>query len=131
MVFKRVFAPFVFGGVLAFILNVPTRAFEGLFKKVKNGNARRCLAILMTFLAIALILTGVFLLLIPELSATIQNLKPELYTFFTNTEAAVKNLIYKNGESVCNNQLLEKSPQHYKKAPSYSAIVKVVFFSQL
>ena len=98
MVFKRVFAPFVFGGVLAFILNVPTRAFEGLFKKVKNGNARRCLAILMTFLAIALILTGVFLLLIPELSATIQNLKPELYTFFTNTEAAVKNLIGNNPE---------------------------------
>lgn len=98
MVLKRVFAPFVFGGVLAFILNVPTRAFEGLFKKVKNGNARRCLAILMTFLAIALILTGVFLLLIPELSATIQNLKPELYTFFTNTEAAVKNLIGNNPE---------------------------------
>ena len=32
-----VFAPFVFGGVLAFILNVPMRAIEnGLFRKINK-----------------------------------------------------------------------------------------------
>ena len=35
-VVKKIFSPFVLGAGLAFILNVPMRAFEGLLKKIKN-----------------------------------------------------------------------------------------------
>ena len=35
-VVKKIFSPFVMGACVAFILNVPMRAFEGLLKGIKK-----------------------------------------------------------------------------------------------
>ena len=86
-VVKGIFAPFVLGAALAFILNVPMRAFEGLLKKVKNERWRRVLAVLLTFVAVLLVLTLVCLLLIPQLVKTIQSLIPSLIEFAGEVEA--------------------------------------------
>ena len=40
-VVKNVLSPFFIGAGLAFILNVPMRAFERLFKKIPNLKVRR------------------------------------------------------------------------------------------
>ena len=61
---KGVVSPFVLGACLAFVLNVPMRAFEGWFKGIKNQGLRRVLAVILTFVAVLLVLTLVFLLLI-------------------------------------------------------------------
>lgn len=81
-----ILSPFIIGSVLAFILNVPMRAFERLFAGIKNEKFRRVCALLVTILAVFLILTLVFLLLIPQLSDTVQSLIPKLQTFALRVE---------------------------------------------
>ena len=77
-VVTKIAAPFVAGATVAFILNVPMRAFENLFKGIKNNTLRRVISILLTLIAILLILAGVFMLLIPELVETIRSLGPNV-----------------------------------------------------
>ena len=91
-------SPFVFGSVLAFILNVPMRWFEGLLEKVPKKGVRRTLAALLTFVAVLLVLALVFLLLIPQLSHTIEMLIPRLASF-----------VIAIGESI--NEFLESNPE--------------------
>ena len=47
-----ILSPFIIGSVLAFILNVPMRAFERLFAGIKNEKFRRVCALLVTILAV-------------------------------------------------------------------------------
>lgn len=76
-------APFILGGVLAFILNVPMRAIEnGLLKKMTNNTWKRVVAVVLTFVALILVLTLVFWLLIPQIVETINSLLPNMRTFF-------------------------------------------------
>ena len=76
------FSPFVIGAALAFILNVPMRAIERNLKFIRKYGLRRAVAILLTFIAIVLVITGVVLLLIPQITETIQALTPKLVSFF-------------------------------------------------
>ena len=76
-----VISPFVIGAALAFILNVPMRAIEKLFKGVKKPGLRRALAIFATFLAVALVLTGVICLLVPQIAETAEGLVAQLPAF--------------------------------------------------
>lgn len=84
VVFKSVadmLSPFVIGAALAFILNVPLRGIEKLLKGVKKDGARRGLAILLTVVAVLLVLTGVFWLLIPQVIHTAESLVAALPDF--------------------------------------------------
>lgn len=80
---KKMLAPFIVGGVIAFILNVPMRLFEKMLGKIKNFGLRRTLAITLTFIFVALIFGVVILLLVPAISNTIADLGPTLKKFFT------------------------------------------------
>lgn len=80
---KQMLAPFIVGGVIAFILNVPMRMFERMLKPIKANGIRRTLAITMTFVFVGLILAVVFVLLIPQVIKTINELVPALKEFFT------------------------------------------------
>lgn len=84
----RVLSPFIAGATLAFILNVPMRAFERMLKGIKHAMFRRILALLLTFIAILLVLALVFWLLVPELIETFDMLEPQLTKFFN--DAGVK-----------------------------------------
>lgn len=95
---KGVVSPFILGAGLAFIINVPMRAIEGLLGGLKNIQLRRLLAVVLTFIAVLLVLTLVFVLLIPQLSNTIQSLMPKLYTFVVNTEKTVTDFLQMNPE---------------------------------
>ncbi len=95
---SAIFAPFVFGAVLAFILNVPMRGFEKMLKKVSKPGVRRALAAVLTFLMILLILAVVFLLLIPQLSETFEKLIPTLINFVTDIGNRVNGLLESNPE---------------------------------
>lgn len=78
--------PFIIGAILAFIINVPMRTVEKWLVKVKNATLRRTLALLITMIGILLILTVVFLLLIPQLIDTIKSLVPKSIEFFVKIE---------------------------------------------
>ena len=75
-------SPFMIGAALAFILNVPMRAIERMLKFIKKDGLRRVVAILLTLIAIILVITGVFLILIPQITETVRALVPKLVSFF-------------------------------------------------
>ncbi len=95
---SAIFAPFVFGSVLAFILNVPMRGFERLLKKVSKPGIRRTLAAVLTFIMVLLILAIVFLLLIPQLSETLEMLIPSLINFVTDIGNRINAFLESNPE---------------------------------
>ncbi|MBR4864174.1 MAG: AI-2E family transporter [Oscillospiraceae bacterium] len=97
-VLQNVFSPFVTGAAIAFILNVPMRAIEGLMKGIKHNTLRRSIAVVLTFLAVALILTLVFLLLIPQMTDTVQSLIPKLQSFASTTEGSIRSFLSDNPE---------------------------------
>ncbi len=89
-------APFVLGASLAFIINVPMRAFEGLLKRIQKQGLRRLLAILLTFIALLLVLALVFWLLIPQVVETVQSLIPKLTAFVSEAEKFVYRFLEEN-----------------------------------
>ena len=95
---KGISAPFVFGSVLAFILNVPMRSIEKLFEKVQKARLRRTLSVLLTFIAVVLVLALVFLLLIPQLTHTIEMLIPRLTSFVITIGEQINKFLANNPE---------------------------------
>lgn len=93
-----IFAPFVIGAAIAFVLNVPLRAIERQLKFIKNDGARRACGILLTFVAIVLVLYGVIRLLIPQISETITTLIPKITDYFLRLEATVLAFLQENPE---------------------------------
>ena len=94
----NLFAPFVIGAALAFILNVPMRAFERHLKFIKNDGARRAIGIILTFASIALVLYGVVRLLVPQISDTIATLIPKLTDFILGLETKFMAFLQENPE---------------------------------
>lgn len=84
----RLVQPFVVGACIAFILNVPLRAIERLLKGIRNPRGRRALAILLTFIAMTLVLTGVIYLLIPQIEETVLTIAQQMPAFFSKVEKA-------------------------------------------
>ena len=68
--FNKLFSPFVLGAAVAFVLNVPMRAIEKGLGWIKIARLRRALAILLTFIAIALVIFAFVNLLIPQIRST-------------------------------------------------------------
>ena len=88
-----IFAPFVFGGVLAFVLNAPLRAIESKLKFIKGDKMKRVAAILLTLLAIVLVVFGVVMLIIPQISDTLELLIAQMPGFFERTETLLMNFL--------------------------------------
>ena len=86
---KKVLSPFVIGSVLAFIINVPMRSIENMLTKIENKMVRRIIAVLLTFVVIALVLTLVFSLLIPQVTQTAKSVYEKLPGFIAKVEASV------------------------------------------
>lgn len=89
-------SPFLIGAALAFVFNVPMRAIERHMDVNEKTGLRRALAILLTLLAFVLVLTVVFLLLIPQIGVTFQTLVPQLTEFAGRMEENVKFFLTEN-----------------------------------
>lgn len=85
----KMLSPFVIGAALAFVLNVPMRCIENWLKPIKKDVLRRCLAIMLTLVAIALVLAGVVWLLVPQLQDTVDSLIDKLPGFFNRVATSV------------------------------------------
>lgn len=81
---QSVISPFLLGAGIAFIMNVPVRAFERMLGKLPNSGGRRVLAVVLTFLAVLLVLALVFWLLIPQVIATARSVGEKIPGFATN-----------------------------------------------
>ena len=84
-----VLSPFAIGAVLAFIFNVPMRSFERMLMGIKHPTLRRVIALLLTLLAVLLVLTVVFSLLIPQVAATAETFAGRLPAFYEKVETLI------------------------------------------
>lgn len=90
-------SPFALGAGLAFILNVPMRAIENM-ENVENPGARRIIAIVLTFIAFIMVVTAVFLLLIPQIGTTVESLVPQMLSFVDKAEVTLNSFMAENPE---------------------------------
>ena len=94
----NVLSPFVLGAAIAFIVNVPMRAVERQLAFIRKDGLRRTISIILTFIVIILVITGVILLLVPQISDTVQSLIPQLTDFFLRLENKIVLFLENNPE---------------------------------
>lgn len=94
----NILSPFITGGCIAFILNVPMRFFENKLTKINGEGLRRTVALLLTFIAVLIVLGGVFLLLIPQLIETVDVFLPAVYEFAMDLAGKINIFINENPE---------------------------------
>ncbi len=68
---KKVIFPFILGGSIAFILNIPMSFFERKMKKIKNKKILRMLSIIFAIIVILLVIAIVITLIVPRLAEVI------------------------------------------------------------
>ncbi len=88
--------PFLVGGCIAFILNVPMRSIERQLKKVPEFKATRGAAITLTLVGIVMIFSVVVNLLIPQVEETAQIIAQQLPHFFRNAEQNLQEFLKEN-----------------------------------
>ena len=96
----NILSPFITGGCIAFILNVPMRFFENKLTKISSMGLRRTIALLLTFVAVTIVLGGVFLLLIPQLVETVEMFIPAVYDFLLELGVYIDEFLSKNPEAM-------------------------------
>lgn len=106
-VFLDILSPFVIGGCIAFVANVPMRFFENKLAKIEQPGLKRAVALVITFVAVILVLGGVFLLLIPQLVETVEMLIPAVYDFFLELGVSIEKFLQDNPEAM---NLLQNTP---------------------
>ena len=95
----NVFVPFIMGGVLAFVLNIPMSKIEGFLKEyITNKKLYGCVRVVSIFLFLFLfigILAFVAFLLIPELVESLELLISNIPTVIDKIEVFVLDLLDK------------------------------------
>lgn len=93
----KVFLPFILGGAMAFILNIPMVKIENLIlKRVKNEKLKplvRIISIALSLIIFVLIIGSVLFLLIPELVENIESLITSIPIMVNDVEDFVLNLL--------------------------------------
>ncbi len=97
-VLASAFTPFIIGGALAFILNLPVKFIEGQLKKWTGEYKRwyRILAILLSFLLVGFFIYLLIFLIIPDLQQTITS-------FIEVVPSTVRNIIQTVNRFIENN----------------------------
>lgn len=88
--------PFIIGGCLAFVLNIPMKFIESKLSFVKKPGPKRGLGILLTLLLWLLIMMFVILMVIPQLGVSLQSLRQSIPGFFNSVSEYITRLIEEN-----------------------------------
>ena len=91
-------APFVTGAAIAFIFNVPMRAIESQLEGIRKSGIRRLFAIVLTIAALALVVTFVVELLVPQIRLTVDALSQQIPAFVEKTAANIVVFMDENPE---------------------------------
>lgn len=89
-------APFVTGAAIAFVFNVPMRAIERPLESIRNQNVRRGFSLILTIAALALVITFVVELLVPQIRLTVDALTRQIPAFVEKTAASLVVLMDEN-----------------------------------
>lgn len=95
----NVFLPFILGGIIAFILNIPATKIESFIlkhsKKKPNPSLTRTISIIISLLLFLVVILFIAFLLIPELVESIELLMNNIPGLISNIENFVLNLLDK------------------------------------
>lgn len=96
--------PFIYGAMLAFVLNIPMSAIEKhLFKSIKNSKAqkaKRPASIFLAFLSVILVIVLVIVTVVPQLVQTMVELGNEIPRFFAEAQIWLEQLFASQPELV-------------------------------
>lgn len=84
--------PFLIGGAIAFVLNIPMRAIESRVLKKCHAKLKRPLGMLLTILFVLLLLALLTVSVIPQLALTITEVVQQVPGFIEKLSAQLKNL---------------------------------------
>lgn len=88
--------PFILGGVIAFIVNLPMKWIENrLFKKWQGKSAeklKRPLSLVLALVLLALVITAVVIVVVPQLTTTVRELGKKIPIFLNNLWAEILTL---------------------------------------
>ncbi len=94
--------PFLYGGVIAFVLNIPLRVFERkLFKRSKGkvaGKLKRPICLILTLVSVLLVVGLVAVTVIPQITVTIGELGKKLPVFADNAARELNRLAEEHPE---------------------------------
>ncbi len=96
----NVLSPFITGGCIAFIANVPMRFFENKLGRIQSAGLRRTVALILTFVAVAIVVGGVVLLLIPQIAETVELFIPAVYDFLLDVGVYIEDFLTENPEAM-------------------------------
>lgn len=83
----RIVFPFILGGAMAFILNIPMHFLEGrVFAKAKKKKLVRPVSLVLSILFVVAILQIVLVVVIPEIAATFAGISKNIETFLPKLE---------------------------------------------
>lgn len=89
-----VLMPFIIGGVIAYILNIPMTKIETLLsKKIKKKSVVRTISITLSLLVFVAIIAIILLLLIPELVQSIESLVSSVPALLNNVQSWALDLL--------------------------------------
>lgn len=94
--------PFIIGGAIAFVLNIPMNFYEkNLLSKVKNKNVRRFsrpLSFLLSLISVGAVVAFVVLTVMPQLGRTVGQLAVQVPEFFENLYIQMDKYLASNPE---------------------------------
>ena len=85
-----VLKPFIYGAVMAFVINVPMRKVEGLLSKAGLKKSKRIVAYLITLIIILAAINLFFLIVMPQLIRTLGILAGKLERFINTIPALLE-----------------------------------------
>lgn len=89
-------SPFVIGAGIAFVFNVPMRAIERPLESIRKESVRRGFSLILTIAALALVITFVVELLVPQIRLTVDSLSQQIPAFVEKTSASLVILMEEN-----------------------------------
>lgn len=120
----QIVKPFLLGGAIAFVINLPMSFFEGrLFdREVKNEKTKklfiklkRPVSMLLAYLAVVLVIVLVIITVIPQLIETIRLLGKEIPVFLERVLDELSVLLAANPELVTQLQSIQVSELDWQK----------------
>lgn len=84
--FVGILAPFILGGILAFLIKIPMNFIESkILKNMKSKKKKRALAILLSIITIILLIILLVVIIVPQFMESIQSLEKKLPVFTDKT----------------------------------------------
>lgn len=100
----RIFRPFIIGGVIAFLINIPMKFYErNIFGRSKNRAIRkvaRPLSILLSIVSVVAVIAFVVLTVMPQMGRTLSELAVQVPEFFTNVYNQLEKFVASNPQQL-------------------------------